>query len=178
MKKNVIQFHATPEELFEFIRCLRSETSFSLAIIGWKPFALRLIGKSEDFDFSGLNNIERKTSLRIVLSNQESLVSADSEGRFYDNNPGCVTIDIGECSPAGLGESALSFIASDLDAIKFVNKVVSKLKKMTTAGVIAVNPNTGANGKIRTHRYSQGAKTLSDNGVKLLSLTGWILIPS
>jgi hypothetical protein len=170
MKRSLTQFQATPEELIDFLCCLRGQLSFSLAIIGWKPFALTLINKSDDFDFAKLADVENKFSMRIALSCREPLVAADSEGLFYDNNPGCVTIDIGKYSEDGLDESALSFGSSDDDSIVFAKKVFSKLKKITTAGAVAVNPDTGAEGWIRTHRYTQGAKDLFDRGVKMKSL--------
>ena len=172
MKKHMIQFHAAPVELAELLSNLRKEIRFSMAIIGWRPFALTLIGESEEYDFCNIADVAKNTDIRIALSCRKSLIAADSEGHFFDKNPDCVIIDIGEFSQNMLGESAISFMSSDLDAIEFVNKVISKLKKITSAGAIAVNPETGVEGRVRTHRYTEGAKDLFVHGTKIMSIGG------
>jgi len=172
MKKSIIQFHATPEELFEFLNCLRNEVKFSVAIIGWKPFSLKLVSKYEEFDFNKLGTIGKSDFIRVVISSSESLTPADSEGRFYNQNAGSVTIDIGVYSDNSLGESALSFMSSNIDEIEFANKIISRLKKITSAGVMAVNPDTGAESIIKTHRYTQAAKMLYDSGIRIMPIAG------
>lgn len=172
MKRFLTQFHAKPEELFLFIANLREELGCSLAIIGWQPFSLKIIDKSEEFDPNILKT-DNLHYLRIALSINQ-LVLAESEGRFYDLNPNFVTLDVGRLSPDGLEESALSFGSDDDEAIVFAKKAFFKLKKITSAGVVAVNPITQAEGRVRTHRYTPGAKELFESGVTMKSLGGCI----
>lgn len=172
MKKISIQFHATPEELFDFLNSLRNVLEFSLGVIGWNPFSLMLVNRDVDFNFKDLTIIERKDFLRIVMSSKESLLHANSENHFYDKNPGCVTIDIGDLTVNSLKESVLSFMSSNEEEILFASKIASNLKKHTSVGAVAVNPDTGAEAKIGAHRYTQGAKYLYDCGVKMLPMAG------
>lgn len=172
MKRFLSQFHAKPEELYQFIADLRDDVGCSLAIIGWQPFSLNIIDESEEID-PNIFKTGNERFLRIALSNNQ-LVLAESEGSFFDRNPNVVTLDIGRLSPDGLEESALSFGSDEDDAIVFAKKAFSKLKKITSAGVVAVNPSTGAEGRVRTHRYTLGAKELFERGITMKSLGGCI----
>jgi len=172
MKRFLSQFHAKPEELFQFLTNLREEVGCSLAIIGWQPFSLKIIDKFEVID-PNFFKTDNKRSLRIALSSNR-LVSAESERSFFDRNSNFVTLDIGCLSPDGLEESALSFGSDEDEAIIFAKKAFSKLKKITSAGVVAVNPATGAECRDRNHRYSLGAKELFESGIKMKSLGGCI----
>jgi hypothetical protein len=51
-------------------------------------------------------------------------------------------------------------------------KVVSKLKKMTRAGVVVTNPDTGASTHNSSHRFSNGAEVLAARGVPMLPVAG------
>src|SRR6185369_4434055 len=117
MKRFLSQFHAKPEELFQFLTNLREEVGCSLAIIGWQPFSLKIIDKFEVID-PNFFKTDNKRSLRIALSSNR-LVSAESERSFFDRNSNFVTLDIGCLSPDGLEESALSFGSDEDEAIIF-----------------------------------------------------------
>lgn len=108
----------------------------------------------------------------MVLSTSSPSINSTSPNSFLDENPGSIVLDFGSLSDLGLGESALSFISDEKDKVSIANKVASRLKKMTKTGVIAVSPINGAEVKIRSHRYTEGAKLRYDEGMKILPIAG------
>ncbi|GGJ05859.1 hypothetical protein GCM10007978_49310 [Shewanella hanedai] len=170
MKSISIQFHATSEELLNFVISVSSELKLVVTMMTLKPFNLTIVeGKLELSEF--LDKL-KVGDLRLVLSTATPCIEFTSPNNFLDANSGSILIDIGPLSDLGLEESALSFISSEKDKISIANNVSSKLKRITKAGAIAVNPINGAEAKIRTHRYTQGAKVMADNGVKILPIAG------
>lgn len=99
-------------------------------------------------------------------------MDATSPNNFYDLNQGTIGLHIGRLTEQGLKESALAFMSDDKDKVAIANKVASKLKKLTKAGAIAVNPVNGAEANARSHRYTSGAKALYDEGIKILPVAG------
>ena len=51
-------------------------------------------------------------------------------------------------------------------------KMASKLKRITKAGVIGINPDSGAEAPFRTHRFTEGARLLEKSGIKILPIAG------
>lgn len=167
MKKIMIQFHATLEELVEYINSISSELGLFLTVMVLRPFALREIDGellAEALSIDG--------DIRIILTAQKPSMDATSPNNFYDLNQGTIDLDIGRLTEYGLKESALGFMSGDKEKAAIANKVVSRLKKLTKTGAIAVNPVNGAEANSRFHRYTEGAKALHDNGVKILPVAG------
>lgn len=170
MKKVLLQFHATPEELILFLEGLRQEISFSTGFMKSNPFEVKLFYKSDAVDFRKM--IEADKGCRVILSISETLCSAESANRFFDSNQDCLVLDVGQHSFSVLAESALSGFVEDTLALGFASNVVARLKKITKAGVIAVNPNNGAEVNIKNHRYTDGAKILYENGCRISPIAG------
>jgi hypothetical protein len=170
LKKIMIQFHATSEELVEYLNSVSNELDLIMTVMPLRPFSLKRID-----DLLSLQNIDVNSDIRVILTKDELHVGATSPNNFYDLNPGTIGLDIGRLTERGLEESALTFMSDDADKIAIANKVASKLKKITKAGVVAINPNTGKQAKVRTHRYTADAKKLYDEGVKIVPLGGFIL---
>jgi len=99
-------------------------------------------------------------------------MDATSPNNFYDLNQGTIGLHIGRLSEQGLKESALAFMSDDKEKAAIATKVASKLKRLTKAGAIVVNPINGAEANARSHRYTSGAKALYDDGVKILRVAG------
>ncbi len=167
MKKIMIQFHATLEELVEYLNSVSSELGLVMTMMILKPFALNVV-KGE----LSLDELALERDIRILLTKAEPNLEGESPNKFYDLNPGTVDLDIGKLSKIGLHESALSFMSDDKEKISLANKLASRLKKRTHAGAIAVNPVSGAEANARTHRYTDGAKAMYNDGVKILPVAG------
>jgi len=167
MKKIMIQFHATLEELVEYINSISSELGLFVTVMVLRPFALR--------ETDGALSVEELSidgDIRIILTVQKPSMDATSPNNFYDLNQGTIGLHIGRLTEQGLKESALAFISDDKDKAAIANKVASKLKKLTKTGAIAVNPVNGAEANARSHRYTSGAKALYDEGIKILPVAG------
>lgn len=171
MKKTMLQFHSTPTELVEILKQHRIEVGFSIAVIYSSPFSLKLFSKTEAFDLDSLV-VGKGGNFRIAISTNDFSNGVSTQNSFFDNHPGCVVVDIGCQSSRGLEESAVSSMSSDPIAIKFSDSLVSKIKKVTRTGVVAVNPKTHAESKLRNYRFTIGAKMLFDRGVKILPVAG------
>lgn len=170
MKKVLFQFHATPDELIHFLNGLRQEISFSTGFMKGSPFEVTLFHKSDAVDFRKMIEVDKGG--RVILSISEALCSAESPNRFFDSNPDCLVLDVGQHCSGVLAESALSGFFEDALALVFAKNVVSRLKKITKAGVIAVNPDNGAEANIKNHRYTDGAKTLYEEGCRISPIAG------
>lgn len=171
MKKISIQFHATLTELVEYINAMLSEFGLAVTIMTPKPFALKKGGGQLSVDdFSSENDT------RIIFTKEKPIIDASSPNNFYDLNPGTIGLHVGRLTDQGLKESAFSFMSDDQNKIDLANKLASRLKKITKAGAIAINPISGAEAVVRSHRYTEGAKSMYDGGVRMLPLAGNSLI--
>jgi len=170
MKSISIQFHATTEELLNFIVSASSELGLIMTMMILRPFNLKIV--EGGLTHSELASKLKEGDLRLVLSTNSPSIDSTSPNSFLDKNPGSIVLDFGRLSDLGLGESALSFISDEKDKISIANKVASRLKKITKTGVIAVSPINGAEVKIPSHRYTEGAKLGYDEGIKILPIAG------
>ncbi len=167
MKKIMIQFHATLEELVEYINSVSSEFGLFVTVMLLRPFALKEI----DGELS-VEELSVDGDIRIILTTQKPSMDVTSPNNFYDLNQGTIGLHIGRLTVQGLKESALAFMSDDKEKAAIANKVASRLKMLTKAGAIAVNPISGAEASARSHRYTVGAKAMYDDGVKILPLAG------
>ncbi|MFC4701777.1 hypothetical protein ACFO4O_16620 [Glaciecola siphonariae] len=167
MKKIMIPFHATLEELVEYIHSVSSELGLFITVMSLRPFELKEIeGKLS------LDELSVDRDIRVLFSAKRPSLDASSSNRFYDSNQGVIGLHIGRMTKQGLKESVLAFMSDDNKHVAMANKVASILKKATKAGAIAVNPVNGAEANARSHRYTIGAKMLYEEGIRLLPLAG------
>lgn len=167
MKKIMIQFHSTYEELVEYINTISSELGLVMTLMVLSPFAVRKIESELSID-----DLNIEADIRIIFTNQKPSMNASSPNNFYDLNPGAIGLHIGRLTEQGLKESALAFMSDDKEKIAIANKVASRLKKATKSGAVAVNPANGAEVNARSHRYTLGAKSMYDEGIKILPVAG------
>ncbi len=170
MKSITIQFHATVEELIEFVNLTATKIGLSVTLITRKPFSLK--NMQREIILNDLIPKLDRFNVQIALTIGEANLTASSASKFLDLNPGCVEIEVGFLSDLGLYESGFLFTSDDIDKIVIANKITAQLKNATKAGVIAVNPASGATAKMRSFRYTKGAKALFDQGVKILPIAG------
>lgn len=167
MKKIVIQFHASPEELVEYINSVSSELGLVVTMMILKPFKLKEIEGQ-----LSVGDLMLDGDIRIIFTKEKPNIAVASPNNFYDLNPGVVHVDIGRLTTENLKESALSFMSDDKEKIDIANKLASRLKKITKAGVIAVSSISGAEANVRSHRYTKGAKSMYDLGINMLPIAG------
>ncbi len=108
----------------------------------------------------------------LALTLEIPTLSVANATAFLDKHPGALRLDIGRRSEKGLRESSLSCRTSDARSLTAWKRVVRKLQCITKAGAIAVNPATGATSRLRSHRYTEGAKALDERGVPMLPVAG------
>lgn len=167
MKKITIQFHATLDEIIEYINEMSTEFGLTVTIMRLKPFGLELATQQLLAE-----KLPSNSDIRIFFAKATPTIEASSPNKFYDMNPGIIGLHIGQLTDLGLKESAFSFMSDEQEKIDLANKLASKLKRITKAGVFAINPKNGAEAALRSHRYTEGAKSLYDTGVKILPLAG------
>lgn len=178
MKSVLIQFHSTVEELVGFIQSIGSDLGLVMVLMILKPFRVEVV--SGELDLMKIKEALRESDVRLLLLNKDARMGATTPDEFLRQNPGSIEFDVGSDTGVTLHESALSFMSDDENAYAVAKKIASELKKITKAGVVAVNPDSGAEAKIRTHRYTQGAKLRCDQGVKILPVAGksFLRLPS
>lgn len=167
MKKIMIQFHSTFEELVEYMNSISSELGLVMTLMVLSPFAIRKIEGELSID-----DLSIDTDIRVIFTSQKPSMGASSPNNFYDLNQGTIGLHVGRLTEQGLKESALAFMSDDKEKISIANKIASRLKKITKSGAVAVNPINGAEANARSHRYTLGAKSMYDEGVKILPVAG------
>lgn len=170
MKSLLIQFHAEPGEIVEFVDTVSRELGLAVALIALNPFG---VTPMTHFKCAGeVSSFAGSVDLRIAMKEGGLNLRAESPNNFLDLNPGCITLSVGRFAEEGLNESSFSFMSCDAQAICVASKVARSLKRLTKAGAVAVNPDTGAEVMIRSHRYTAGAKRKYDEGVRILPVAG------
>ncbi|NUQ76262.1 MAG: hypothetical protein HUU21_22205 [Polyangiaceae bacterium] len=161
------QFHATPKELMVLVSAFTHEHTVYITAIRFSPFEARQVNELEVEPVFLDNSVER-----IVLTIRPPVLPANSMNHFLDRNIDALILDIGRLNNAGLKESWLTARTNDKEALNTWRKLVKKLRAMTRAGAVAVDPKTGATTKLRAHRFSDGAKDLEVVGVPMLPVAG------
>lgn len=170
--KLMIQFHADVRELLHVINGIYESSRCSICIVRSSPFSLEVFNSGLVLDSERAIESARESGLRIALSIHPYVTQVKTFGDFMKQNDGCVIFDVGRLTSKGLEESAVSFMSENASAIDFAKKVQTKIKAITKAGVIAVNPVSGAESRVRNHRYTDEAKSLYKCGVRLLPVAG------
>lgn len=170
MHSSCIQFHAQPEELVEFITSVLDQFTLQLVCVTLFPFSARIL-KREELEAAVLDS-ERGPNCRIVFFTHEPHLSVSTLNEFRDSNPNTITVEIGRLTESGLEESCLTYWTEDSEVYAIAKQVAASLKKRTNAGAVALNPTTGAESRLRTHRYTTGAQKLDQGGTKILPVAG------
>lgn len=161
-----VELHALEEELLSFIEEIVKEFKLSVCVMSFPPFDVK------EIDISDLRKATSDTKTdRVALTISPPSLPWTTFLKFLDHNPGTMTIDLGRLTEQGLKESWLTARTSNPAVLDTWRRVARKLRSRTKAGAIAINPETGASSKVRTHRFTKGALNLHEQGVAMLSLT-------
>ena len=172
MARILIQFHALPEELSPL--AARWVRDHRLRVVGLKFFPFEVVS----IEPGDLHRVFADESLvrEVAFSLQTPRLRARSKLEFADRNPNALYLSIGRSSPSGLAESCLSGRSTDTKAIMVWRRIARDLRTATEAGVLAINTATGRSCKIRTHRFTIGAKALDAAGVPILPLNKGVVL--
>lgn len=162
-----IQFHALPEELLPLVE--QSVREHRLHVVKMRFFPFEAVEVSPE----QLSSVFADSAVgRIALTVTPPDLPANNEMRFLDQNVGALVLDVGRQEKKGLGESWLAARTDDEELLSIWRSIAKRLKAMTKAGAVAVNPATGAEAPVRNHRYTEGAKALETKGVPILPVGG------
>lgn len=163
----LVQFHATIEELTAFVRAGMEKAPVHMTALRFSPFRATLVGTD------ALDTTLHDPSVREIAFTLESPnTAAGSTSEFLTFHPSAMRLDIGRLSDRGLAESCLSARTDSKEALEAWRKIARVLKSATEAGVIAVNPSTGAETVMKGHRLTTGAKALYREGAALRPVAG------
>lgn len=153
-----IQFYATLDEVAAFARgWLGMETLHAVAV-EYRPFTVSPTTRD-----SVEAHVRREGVRRLVFAEGPIDCTVQGNNELLDKNQGALILDIGRFGTSGLNESRVS-VTKVTEAWR---KIATDLKQQTSAGMVGVNERTGATGKYRALRYTQGAAILEESGTPL-----------
>lgn len=164
----LVQFHAAPEELLDFVRTILTDCGLHVVAIRYFPTG------AVEVNVDSLDRVFAKTSpyRELVFTIGAPILSAQSGMDFTDMNPSSLHLSIERIGEKGLRQSSLSARTEDATALSTWKNVAKRLKQMTRGGVIVRNPDTGASAQYRSFRYTAGARALASRGVPMLPFAG------
>jgi hypothetical protein len=171
-KMNIgIQFHALPEELLSFVSDQVKEFSLHIATVRHFPYEVLEVGRE------ALSAAFADPSVYSLMFTVDSpKLPASGTNDLLQRNPDALLLDIGRRSEKGLRESSMMTRAFAPHATTIWTKIVRRFKTMTRAGATAINPATGATGRARDQRYTEGARALNLEGVAMLPVAGTAIL--
>ncbi len=167
-----IQFHALPEELRRFAeQCVHD---FDLHVVAMKYFPFEANEVPQD----SLSSVFSTTALfrELAFTLERPVLPVVSNLDFYDKNSNKLRLDIQRPTKDGLRQTWLACRTNDTTALSVWKQIAKRLKKITKAGVIVVNPNSGCSAPCSSFRYTAGAKALECEGVRMLPAAGGNII--
>jgi hypothetical protein len=164
------QFHAIEDEIIQVIK--ESVNRYDLFLVGlqlFPEFSCQLICKDifdEQMDFI-------KNSRMLMLFNYKPDLSQNDYNHFVKTNKECLIFEIGGQKEGSLKESSISTITDDVETMKIWKTIIKEFKNDMVKGAWAVNPMNGAKVYYKHHQYTEGAKKLFEDGIKLIPVAGW-----
>jgi len=152
------QFHATTEELIEFVRESIEKYHVHATALHAFPFSAERV-TDDNLDELLMDRTVHKVVFTEILAD----LTATGGLEFMDRNPAAMVLDVGRLVPRGLEESSLS----TMEATPLWKKIATDLKRKAPAGVIGTSEKSGDSTFYRDHRVTAGAKALSEQGIAL-----------
>jgi hypothetical protein len=162
-----VQFHALPWEMPRLVADLIfSDELIMVEVLGSPP---RFIERPPPR--SDLQDDNQRRGLIFTLDRPQ-IAGAASLHQFQQRNPDALTLEIGAITPDGLTESWLSAKTENQAAVKRWRQASKSLRAEMLSGAEAVNPQTGASGPMKWHRFTKAAQTAYAEGLKMLPAAG------
>ena len=152
------EFHATPNELCDFIEDWLDQYPIVISAFAFPPCTRAAISRDTVREVLARPDIDQVTFTHGPVDPSLPSLSAVAEtGQIY------LYLLIGRLEPNGLEQSSLSTGYDD----PIWKKINRDLKRHTTAGADFVNDTTGASQFYRNDRFTPGAKALAASGTPL-----------
>jgi hypothetical protein len=162
MPSMLVQFHASPEEVIDFLNSFIS--GYEVLEVVYDPH-FRL--KKLVWLLSQQSSIER-----IAVCPARANMQAVSSQDFARKNPDCLRVDVPRIEGGFLSEGGIEFMSDDVVVSNQWKRIVNRFKRKTKSGAMAINPITGDRGFVKSHRYTDAALKLQENGLKMKPLGG------
>ncbi len=160
MRRTTLQFHATPDELSEWLDEFFARYDVSAGVERFSTRESATVPLDEVGRIAG-----RQGADRIVLSTAD-VVSLDP------HEPDQCWITLGRLEGGRLSQSALSASWTNTDAGRAWQALRRLIVGRTHDGVLSVNPRTGDRVPFRGFRFSEGTRRLAHQGVALRPFAG------
>jgi len=152
------QFHATPDELCDFIEAWLDEHPIVISAFAFPPLRRAPISRETVREVLARPDIDQVTFTHGPVDPSLHAVTA-----VADTGQSFLYLLMGRLKPSGLEQSSLSTGYDD----PLWKKLNRALKRRTTAGAVYTNEDTGASHFYREPRFTPGAKALYASGTPL-----------
>jgi hypothetical protein len=165
-----VQFLGLPSEIIDFAKECTINYKFNLVVAQLFPEFKAIFVTDIDSD----NNFNKISCInQIYFLKAKPDMSINDYMEFLDKNPDKLVFSLGKYTNEKLTESALSGQTNDPELLKVWKTIAKKLKAMTLSGAWVVNPNNGSKSFYKNIRYTNAAKKVFDEGIKMLPGGGW-----
>jgi hypothetical protein len=165
------QLHALADELSKVISLATEEEDIHFVMLGGVPFSVREI--SRDVLCQELTRAAAEVSPpSLFLSLEKPNIEAGTRMAFYDKNPNGIIVDAGRLTEDSLKQSAVSTKTCDSLTYSLAKKIAKELKKISSSGVTAIDDTTGARHLYKSFRFTDGAKKLEMEGIRMMPFAG------
>lgn len=162
-----IQFHATPEEIAEWLLEWVEREHLHLVALTFSPF------RAKNVEPANIDSAVREQGIRrLSLLIREPDVTPEYQSDFDDSHSDQLVLDVGRQSSEGLRESWLACRTDSAEAYRIWKRIARDVKNRTKPGITATDIETGASAYYKSHRYTDGAKALENRGVDMLPMQG------
>ena len=162
----VLDFFATVAELTDWIVNWITEHQLSAVAVTRSPF----------FILTDINWTDAQAVARILLSYDEILfcvnsilLTASNYSEFIDANQNCLELYVPRQTPTALRAAGIGSLTKDKPSLKHWVSIANDVLARTNSGMWMLNPATNAKGYYQRLRYSLGAATSQESGIKLLT---------
>jgi hypothetical protein len=157
-----------PEEVISLLREEIELSKYRIVAITFPPFAAIEVFINDIDSF-----VNQENCARILLVKGDVNISFKSSREFSKLHSNYISIEIGKVNGADLGETIVSSVSEDDDMS--LDIIFKRIRKITVAGVYAVNEKLNKSVFAKDQRYSEGAKQFEENGGRLLAIAGGII---
>lgn len=167
MSSILVQFYSLPEETIPLLETLKQKFHFRMLGVEYFP-------ELKAFEINSFNDLKRykvevEEIASVFLGFVEPVVLEKNHNEFVRKNKEFLRFDLGKVTERGLAESVLIGSTENTELFAVWKLVARELKRVTKAGLWAINTEFGGKSFYKNFRYTEGAKRLSAMGTKFLS---------
>ena len=164
MKKVNIQFHATHDDLYEFIMEMKKKQYTVFGVILFPQF--NILSISENIETSEMMVLD------MIVVSKKAISKTDNYRDFMKNQDNNLVITAGKEVDYKLYESSMG-VWSELEIDSDYKKIINSFKKKMNRGACVLNPYSNIKKYYKNHLYTCNAKKAYEKGVKICPVAGW-----